>query len=129
MIRPWKLRSSLGVVKKDTGGRLAKDEDRLLIGTMKALLFHMALFLFVGSGFAQDFVAPAGAQREITTQTPELKPTIDGIVKQIFTDKPWQAINPAAPASHGTGEKNVSKDISGGTPYQATALTVVGVEW
>lgn len=96
---------------------------------MKTFLFHLALIFSAASGFAQDFVAPAGAQREITTQAPELKPTIDGIVKQIFTDKPWQAINPAAPVSYGTGEKNVSKDISGGTPYQATALTVVGVEW
>ena len=129
MIRAWKLGSSLGVVKKDAGGRLANGEVRLLIGTMKTFLFHLALFLSVASGFAQDFVAPTAAEREITTQAPELKPTIDGIVKQIFTDKPWQAINPAAPASYGTGEKNVSKDISGGTPYQATALTVVGVEW
>ena len=129
MIRAWKLGSSLGVVKKDTGGRLANSEERLLIGTMKTFLLLSALLLSVASSFAQDFVAPVGIEREITTEAPELKPTIDGIVKQIFTDKPWQAINPAAPASYGTGEKNVSKDISGGTPYQATALTVVGVEW
>lgn len=129
MIRAWKLGSSLGVVKKDTGGRLANGEERLLIGTMKTFLLLSALLLSVASSFAQDFVAPVGIEREITTEAPELKPTIDGIVKQIFTDKPWQAINPAAPASYGTGEKNVSKDISGGTPYQATALTVVGVEW
>ena len=129
MIRAWKLGSSLGVVKKDAGGRLANSEERLLIGTMKTFLLLSALLLSVASSFAQDFVAPVGIEREITTEAPELKPTIDGIVKQIFTDKPWQAINPAAPASYGTGEKNVSKDISGGTPYQATALTVVGVEW
>ncbi len=129
MIRAWKLGSSLGVVKKDTGGRLANGEERLLIGTMKTFLLLSALLLSVASSFAQDFVAPVGTEREITTEAPELKPTIDGIVKQIFTNKPWQAINPAAPASYGTGEKNVSKDISGGTPYQATALTVVGVEW
>lgn len=129
MIRAWKLGSSLGVVKKDTGGRLANGEERLLIGTMKTFLLLSALLLSVASSFAQDFVAPVGIEREITTEAPELKPTIDGVVKQIFTDKPWQAINPAAPASYGTGEKNVSKDISGGTPYQATALTVVGVEW
>ena len=129
MIRAWKLGSSLGVVKKDTGGRLANGEERLLIGTMKTFLLLSALLLSVASSFAQDFVAPVGIEREITTEAPELKPTIDGIVKQIYTNKPWQAINPAAPAAYGTGEKNVSKDISGGTPYQATALTVVGVEW
>jgi len=96
---------------------------------MKFFLLLPALILPLASGLAQDFVAPAGIQREITAEAPELKPTIDGIVTQIFTDKPWQAVNPAAPASYGTGEKNVSKDIAGGTPFQATGLTVVGVEW
>jgi hypothetical protein len=129
MIRAWKLGSRLGVVKKDTRGRLAINEARLLIEIMKTLFFHLALALTISSSFAEEFLAPAGAQREITTEAPELKPTIDGIVLQIFTDKPWQAVNPAAPASYGTGEKNVSKDIAGGTPYQASGLTVVGVEW
>jgi hypothetical protein len=129
MIRAWKLGSRLGVVKKDAGGRLANNEARLLIETMKTLFFHLALALTISSSFAEEFLAPTGAQREITTEAPELKPTIDGIVLQIFTDKPWQSVNPAAPASYGTGEKNVSKDISGGTPYVATALTVIGVEW
>ena len=79
---------------------------------------------------AQDFVAPKGRERQITTQTPELKPEVDGIVKQIFdVEKPWQLLNPAAPASYGNGEKNVSKDSSVGTAYQAVTLTVVGVEW
>ncbi|MFZ9964264.1 MAG: hypothetical protein ACO3GO_03560 [Terrimicrobiaceae bacterium] len=96
---------------------------------MKTLIFLAALSLTVSTGISQDFVAPAGIQREITAEAPELKPTIDGIVMQVFTDKPWQAVNPAAPASYGTGEKNVSKDISAGTPFAATGLTVVGVEW
>ena len=96
---------------------------------MKTLLLPAALAFSIATGFAEDFVAPAGAQREIVTEAPDLKPAIDGIVLKIFTDKPWQAINPAAPASYGTGEKNVSKDIAGGTPYQASAITVVGVEW
>lgn len=129
MIRVRKLGSRLGCVKKDTGGRLANGAERLLIEIMKTLLFPAALALSIATGFAEDFVAPAGVQREITTEAPELKPTIDGIVLQIFTDKPWQAINPAAPESYGTGEKNVTKDIAGGTPYQASAITVVGVEW
>ncbi len=129
MIRARKLESSLLVVKKDTGGRLANGRGRLLIEIMKTFLMLLALILPLASSQAQDFVAPAGIQREITAEAPDLKPTIDGIVTQIFTDKPWQALNPAAPASYGTGEKNVSKDISGGTPYQATGLTVVGVEW
>jgi hypothetical protein len=96
---------------------------------MKIFLLLPALILPLASGLAQDFIAPTAIQREITAEAPELKPTIDGIVTQIFTDKPWQAVNPAAPASYGTGEKNVSKDFAGGTPFQATGLTVVGVEW
>ena len=78
---------------------------------------------------AQDFVAPAGEEREIAVEAPEPVLTIDGIVTQIFTSKPWQAVNPAAPAEYGNGEKNVTKDVAGGTPYQATTLTIVGVEW
>jgi hypothetical protein len=78
---------------------------------------------------AQDFVAPAGVQRELVAE--EVRQpgvTIEGIVTQIFTSKPWQAVNPAAPAEYGNGEKNVTKDIAGGTPYQATTLTIVGVD-
>lgn len=79
---------------------------------------------------AQDFVAPQAPRREILTQVPELKPEVDGIVKQIFdVQKPWQLLNPAAPASYGNGEKNVSKDTVAGTPHHAVTLTVVGVEW
>jgi hypothetical protein len=96
---------------------------------MKTLICLITLALPVGL-LAQDFVAPKSQQREITTEAQDLKPTIDGIVKQIFeTKKPWQLLNPAAPASYGTGQKNVSKDIAGGTPYQASTLTIVGFEW
>lgn len=129
MIRVRKLGSRLGGVKKDTGDRLAKNAARLLCKIMKPSLFAFALMLTVATGFSEEFVAPSAAQREITAEAPELTPTIEGIVMQIFTDKPWQAVNPAAPASLGTGEKNVTKDIAGGTPYQASAITVVGVEW
>lgn len=84
----------------------------------------------MASAMAQDFVAPEGVQREIVAEeVPEPQVTIEGMVKQIFTNKPWQAVNPAAPAEYGTGEKNVTKDISGGTPYQATTLTIVGVDF
>ena len=58
------------------------------------------------------------------------KNEIDGIVKQIFdVEKPWQLLNPAAPASYGTGEQNVSKDTVAGTPHHSVTLTIVGVEW
>jgi hypothetical protein len=76
------------------------------------------------------FCRTRGVRREITTQAPELQPEVDGMVKQIFeVAKPWQLLNPAAPASYGNGEKNVSKDSGAGTPYHAVTLTVVGVEW
>jgi hypothetical protein len=109
---------------------LANAGWRLFIETMKTLLASVAaVACFSTVGFAQDFVAPASEEREIAVEAPEPVLTIDGIVTQIFTSKPWQAVNPAAPAEYGTGEKNVTKDISGGTPYQASTLTIVGVEW
>ena len=92
------------------------------------------LFLLIATTMpllmAQDFVAPQGPQREIMTKAPELKPEVDGIVKQIFdVRKPWQLLNPAAPASYGNGEQNVSTDTVTGTPHHSVTLTVVGVEW
>lgn len=79
---------------------------------------------------AQDFVATQGPRREIMVEAPELKPEVDGIVKQIFDlQKPWQLLNAAAPASYGNGEKNVSKDTVTGTPHHSVTLTVVGIEW
>lgn len=78
---------------------------------------------------AQDFVAPAGKRRPIVEDIAEPKPTIEGIVKELFTKKPWQAINPLAPKTYGSGEKFVSKDFGPGTPHHSETITVVGVEW
>ena len=79
---------------------------------------------------AQDFVAPRGHQVEIAREAPVSSPRVDGIVKQIFDiKKPWQLLNPAAPASLGSGARNVSKDTVAGTAHNAVTLTVVGVEW
>jgi len=47
----------------------------------------------------------------------------------LSSKKPWQALNPAAPAEYGTGETNVSKDSAPGTPHHAATLTVIGFEW
>jgi hypothetical protein len=114
---------------RQAGGRLANGAGRLLIESMRTLLMGFVVVCSMAVVDAQDFVAPAGVEREIAVETPEPILTIDGIVTQIFTSKPWQAVNPAAPAEYGNGEKNVTKDIAGGTPYQATTLTLVGVEW
>jgi hypothetical protein len=97
---------------------------------MKTKLFLLALAATVPL-YAQDFVAPTQKPHEISpVEVVQPKPTIDGIVKEIFvTKKPWQLVNPAAPASYGTGEKLVSRDTGPGTPFHSTGLVVVGVEW
>jgi len=96
---------------------------------MKAALFLSGMFIST-TLWAQDFVAPTAPRREIIADTSELKPEVDGIVKQIFdVKKPWQLLNPAASASYGTGEQNVSKDTVTGTPHHSITLTIVGVEW
>ncbi len=91
----------------------------------------MLLLLMACSGLAmaQDFVAPAGRQRTLVEELEPAKPTIEGMVKEIFTKKPWQAVNPLAPKSYGSGEKLVSRDFGPGTPHHSQTLTVVGVEW
>ncbi len=92
------------------------------------------LFLLLSTAslsLAQDFEVILPEDREIETiEVEPTKPTIEGIVKNIFeTRKPWQLVNPAAPASFGTGEKNVSKDFGPGTPVKSTGLIVFGIEW
>ena len=82
-----------------------------------------------GLAMAQDFVAPAGRHRAVVQEIEAPKPTIEGMVKEIFTKKPWQAVNPLAPKTYGTGEKFVSRDFGPGTPHHSETLTVVGVEW
>jgi len=95
---------------------------------MKATL--AVLILISTAAIAQDFVAPAGRQRQIVPETVEPKPTIDGIVKAIFASKkPWQAVNPLASAKYGSGEKMVSRDFGPSTPNHSQTLTLVGVEW
>jgi len=65
-----------------------------------------------------------------TVEVEPTRPSIEGIVKDIFeTRKPWQMVNPAAPASYGSGEKNVSKDFGPGTPVKSSGLIVFGIEW
>ena len=86
--------------------------------------------LSVGTLSAQEFVAPEAERREVAPAEPvQQRPTIEGLVKEIFTKKPWQLVNPVAPASYGTGEKMVSKDFGPGTPYHSSGWIVAGVEW
>ncbi|MEX1117915.1 MAG: hypothetical protein WEB60_03895 [Terrimicrobiaceae bacterium] len=80
---------------------------------------------------AQDFIVPLPEAEEIVpVEVEPTQPTIEGIVKDIFeTRKPWQMVNPAAPASFGSGEKNVSKDFGPGTPVKSAGLIIFGIEW
>lgn len=80
---------------------------------------------------AQDFVVVEEPAREPTVEVEVQKPrpTIEGIVTEIFTTRPWQAVNPLAPQSAGTGEQFVSRNFGPGTPYHNTTVTVIGVEW
>lgn len=88
-------------------------------------------FLAIAFAGAQDFIAPLPESEEIVpVETLDPRPSIEGIVKDIFTTrKPWQLVNPVAPAKYGSGEKLVSKDTGPGTPYHSTGLVVLGVEW
>jgi hypothetical protein len=97
----------------------------------KALKTLVIGLLFGGSLSAQEFIAPEEEPQEIVPVEPvERRPTIEGIVKEVFvTKKPWQLVNPAAPAKYGTGEKMVSKDFGPGTPYHSTGWVVASVEW
>lgn len=94
---------------------------------MKAFL--LAFVLGLAAAAAQEFIAPPGRQREIVPTVESPKPSIEGIVKEVFTKKPWQAVNPLAPKTMGSGEKFVSKDFGPGTPHHSQTVTVVGVEW
>ena len=99
---------------------------------MKKILTVLFATAALSPLMAQDFVAPQAPTEEIDPDAVVIreKPSIEGIVKQIFTtDRPWQLINPAAPASYGSGQKNVSKDFGPGTPHHSTGVVVAGVEW
>ena len=68
-----------------------------------------------------------GARDSVAT---EPRPSIEGVIKDVFVHrKPWQMVNPAAPAEFGSGEKKVSKDAVGGTPHQSAGVVVASVEW
>jgi len=99
---------------------------------MSKILFSLMMtFACAGQLAAQDFIATTPKARDIPLEeSVETKPTTEGIVKDIFvTKKPWQLVNPAAPAKYGSGEKKVSKDFGPGTPFKSTGWIVAGVEW
>jgi hypothetical protein len=101
-----------------------------LISMKKALRTLVIGLLSVGTVAAQEFVAPEAERREVVPAEPaERGPSIEGIVKEVFTTRPWQLVNPAAPASYGSGQRMVSQDFGPGTPYHSAGLIVASIEW
>lgn len=76
-----------------------------------------------------EFVAPKKLKR-----TPPKKVEKESLIKlngglteAIKSKQPWQAVNPLAPASYGTGEENVSEDPDEiGRPQ---GLVLFGIQW
>lgn len=96
----------------------------------KGLITLAAGLLCAGSLYAQEFIATEEEAREIVPVEPsQQRPTIEGIVKEVFTKKPWQMVNPVAPPQYGSGQKMVSQDFGPGTPYHSSGLIVASVEW
>ncbi|PTX98709.1 hypothetical protein DB345_03045 [Spartobacteria bacterium LR76] len=99
---------------------------------MRKILTSLFLAASLAPLVAQDFSAekPKDARYQTTPIVIQQGPSIEGIVADIFNNKkPWQMINPAAPAKYGSGQKFVSKDFGPGTPYHSTGVVVAGVEW
>ena len=64
----------------------------------KALKIVAIGLLSASSLWAQEFIVSEEERREfVPTEPAPLRPTIEGIVKDVFTKKPWQLVNPAAP--------------------------------
>jgi hypothetical protein len=101
------------------------------LSNMKTALRSLVIgLLAMGTLSAQEFVAPEVERREVVPAEPvQLRPTVEGIVKQIFTTRPWQLVNPMAPASEGSGERMVSQDFGPGTPHHSTGLIVASIEF
>jgi hypothetical protein len=96
----------------------------------KALKIAIVGLLSAGSLWAQGFIVTEEERREFVPEEPApLRPTIEGIVKDVFTKKPWQLVNPAAPPEYGSGQRVVSKDFGPGTPFHSTGVVIASVEW
>jgi hypothetical protein len=96
----------------------------------KALKIVGLALLSAGTLWAQEFVVTEDERREFVPEEPApIRPTIEGIVKDVFTKKPWQLVNPAAPPEYGSGRRVVSKDFGHGTPFHSTGVIIASVEW
>jgi hypothetical protein len=96
----------------------------------KTLKIAMIGLLSAGSLYAQEFIVTEEDRPEIVpVEDGRLRPTVEGVVREVFTRKPWQMVNPAAPAQYGSGQRVVSKDFGAGTPFHSTGVVIASVEW
>jgi hypothetical protein len=96
---------------------------------MKTLLAVVA-FGLGGVGLASaQFVAPKAPQPPPIVHEPVVqRPTVEGIVTEIFTvKKPWQLVNPLAPKSYGNGRKTVS--TSEKDPGKPKGFILFAIDW
>lgn len=98
---------------------------------MKRYLFAVAMMACaMVSGRAQDFVAPLPREDAPVLPTPEERRVeAAGIVAEIFRKKPWQLVNPAAPASLGDGKTNGTVSYSEEYPGKPKGFIVFGIDW
>jgi hypothetical protein len=96
---------------------------------MKTHLAAVALLMTGASGaLAQEFVAPKPQKAPPIVHPVKLKPTIEGVVTEIFTvKKPWQLVSPLAPKSYGDGRQNVT--YSEKEPGKPKGIILFAFEW
>ncbi len=92
----------------------------------------------VGAGgpvAAQEFVVsqsveeiPVMAEPEVITVEPD--PAVSGIVTEIFErPRPWQLINPAAPANAGIGRTNGTVSEDADNPGKPRGFILFALDW
>lgn len=77
-----------------------------------------------------SFVAPKPKKTKVENNQVEKEPAVDvtGVVKQaVDTKKPWQLINPLAPAKYGNGEEDVTWDPDNAD--KPKGIILFGLQW
>jgi len=100
---------------------------------MKAWAAVLLTLLTLGTGaHAQEFVAPGGVQEEmpVIPVPTEPRPSMEGIVAEIFNvKKPWQLVNPAAPAEYGNGRTNGTVTYAEEDAGKPKGFIVLALDW
>jgi hypothetical protein len=93
------------------------------------LLGAVLIGVLTSMASAQEFVVSQAPREVPVVQEPtKLPPTTAGIVMEIFNvKKPWQMLNPKAPAEYGDGRENVS--YSEKEPGKPKGFILFALEW